>query len=189
MVLPGDGRLHLSIASPPERLPELLLHYRSTPGDLDARKMDVLVDAASRLEFEGPAGDVVLVPADDRPLVLVSGGTGVGQAIAMASAQSIRHPGSPVLHLACMDHDDDVYFRDLLPVGDAYRSVVIADPDRSAGNRGLTWLRDNAALIDQDGESRIVISGGPAFALAVTEVLQTLGIAPERMASDVYAFA
>lgn len=188
-MLPGDGRLPLSIASPPERSPELLLHYRSTPGDDDARKMDELVDAGDLLEFEGPFGDVILATGDDRPLVLVSGGTGAGQAIGLATAQAIRHPERPVLHLACMDHEDDVYFRDLLPSANAYRSVVITDSNRRESNRGLAWLRGNGPLIDQDHKSWIVISGGPAFVFAVTDVLKALGIPPERITSDVYAFA
>ncbi|MEJ2088995.1 MAG: hypothetical protein P8Y69_11100 [Gammaproteobacteria bacterium] len=188
-MLPNQARLPLSIASPPEWLPVLAVHYRSTPGDADAERMDELLDGGGTLTFEGPAGDVILAPDDDRPLVLVSGGTGIGQALGLATAQTIRHPRTRILHVACTDHEEDVYFRDLLPQSAAYRHVLITDPDRSTNNRGLRWLIDNAAQIDRGGASRIVLSGSPAFVFAVTDVLKAMGIASGRIASDAYAFA
>jgi CDP-4-dehydro-6-deoxyglucose reductase len=174
-VLLNDGaRLPLSIASAPECLPEVRLHYRSTAGLFDAEQMDRLLERATELPIEGPDGDVCLDPDDTRPLTLISGGT-----------------GSPVLHLACADHEDDFYFRDLIPASRSYRSVLIADPDRSDRNRGLAWLKANAAALGGADlkAGRIVISGGPPFVYAVSDTLTGLGIEPGRLASDVYAWA
>jgi CDP-4-dehydro-6-deoxyglucose reductase len=191
-VLLNDGaRLPLSIASAPECLPEVRLHYRSTAGLFDAEQMDRLLERATELPIEGPDGDVCLDPDDTRPLTLISGGTGSAQAVGLASAQASRHPDAPVLHLACADHEDDFYFRDLIPASRSYRSVLIADPDRSDRNRGLAWLKANAAALGGADlkAGRIVISGGPPFVYAVSDTLTGLGIEPGRLASDVYAWA
>ena len=193
MVLDDNARLPLSIASAPERLPELRLHYRSTPDFSDAQQLDCLLEASHELRIEGPAGDVCLDPQDVRPLVLISGGTGSAQAVGLACAQASRHPAASVLHLACADHENDFYFRDMVPASPGYQSLLIADPERSNRNRGLVWLTENAAAVGGTGTDleagRIVISGSPPFVYAVTDTLIDLGIDSRRLVSDVYAWA
>lgn len=76
----GQRRLPLSIASAPARLPELELHYRSTPGDADAAALDALLPRARDLTFDGPHGNVVVTDPTREPLTLIAGGTGVSQA-------------------------------------------------------------------------------------------------------------
>ncbi len=72
----GQQRLPLSVASAPARLPELELHYRSTPGDPDAAALDALLLHAHELTLAGPHGDVVVTGPTGEPLTLIAGGTG-----------------------------------------------------------------------------------------------------------------
>lgn len=185
-VLHPDGTpIPLSIASPPEALPALTLHYRSTPGAPDAERMDTLLRDARPLTIRGPGGDVRLAPEDDRPLLLVCGGTGISQALCLATAQRLRHPQTAVEILACADHAEDLYFEDLIP--DGATRTLIADPARDASNAGLAWLRARAPRLE--ARTWVVVSGSPPFVWAVTDVLTASGLPSARLASDVYAWA
>lgn len=185
-VLHPDGTaIPLSIASPPEALPRLTLHYRSTPGSPEAERMDALLRESAPLTIRGPGGDVRLTIDDARPLLLVCGGTGIGQALCLAAAQRLRHPASPVEILACADDAADLYFEDLIPEGVA--RTLIADPARDASNAGLAWLRKRTPRLPAD--TWVIIAGSPPFVWAVTDMLTGYGMAADRLASDVYAWA
>jgi CDP-4-dehydro-6-deoxyglucose reductase len=188
IIHPDRARIPLSIASPPEQLPLLELHYRSTPGLPEAVLLDELLGTASSLEIEGPHGDVRLQPEDDRSLMLVAGGTGIAQALCLLRAQLLRHPVARVHLLACADSDDDFYYRDLLPVSPRLTTTFVADPARSTGNRALAWIRDNRERFFDPGVG-IVLSGGPPFVYAVTDELESMGYQANKLASDVYAYA
>jgi len=185
VVHPDGTAIPLSIASPPEQLPALTLHYRSTPGAPEAVRMDALLQDTSALTIRGPFGDVRLDPQDDRPLLLVCGGTGVSQAICLAAAQRLRNPHAAVQILACADHAGDLYFEDLLP--EKVACTLIADPARDGSNRGLQWLNAHTPRLDEN--TRVIVSGSPPFVWAVTDVLTDGGIAAENISSDVYAWA
>ena len=186
-VLHPDGTaIPLSIASPPEQLPTLILHYRSTPGLPEAERMDELLQS-NRLKLDGGAGDIRLLTEDDRPLLLVAGGTGISQALCLAQAQTSRHPTTPVQMLACANTRADLYFRDLLPSVRSFSAELIADARRDESNAGLQWLADCAPHLAE--RTRVVISGSPPFVYAATDTLVASGIAQAQLASDVYAWS
>lgn len=186
VVHPDGTRIPLSIASPPEQLPQLTLHYRSTPGNPEAARMDELL-LGTRLHIEGGAGDIRLDPEDDGNLLLIAGGTGISQALSLAWAQTLRHPEAAVELLACADVERDMYFDDLLPDAPSFRFVPITDDRRDRDNRGLAWLAANAHRWQE--KTRIVLSGSPPFVYAATDVLIENGISESHLASDVYAWA
>lgn len=186
-VLHPDGTaIPLSIASPPEQLPRLSLHYRSTAGVDAAARMDELLEG-SQLTLAGGAGDVILAAADSSPLLLVAGGTGISQALCLALAQTLRHPGVPTALLACVDEAADLYFEDLLPETEAFEAKLICDSRRDAGNAGLRWLGERGPKLKQ--ETRVILSGSPPFVYAATDVLTAAGVPAGQLASDVYAWA
>ena len=186
-VLHPDGTaIPLSIASPPELLPELHLHYRSTKGLPEATRMDELLQG-ERLVLDGGAGDIALSINDDRPLLLVAGGTGISQGLCLALAQTSRHAEASVRMLTCADTDADLYFQDLLPTSSGFEVTLIADARRNKNNAGLAWLTDNATEVSAD--TRVVISGSPAFVYAATDTLTEAGIPNSQLESDVYAWA
>ena len=186
-VLHPDGTaIPLSITSTPEQLPQLTLHYRSTPGNPEAERMDELLQG-SRLRLRGGAGNIRLAADDDRPLLLIAGGTGISQALSLASAQAHRHPDTPVQLLACADDERDLYFDDLLPATPGFHCERVADARRDPSNRSLAWLRANAHRWGD--AARVILSGSPEFVYAVTDVLVAQGRAEESLESDVYAWA
>jgi len=187
-VVHPDGAIPLSIASAPERLPQLHLHYRSTPDLDDATRMDALLEAGGPLEIRGPGGDVAL----PRPLgghaLIAAGGTGIAQAMSFIDAWHFVPPTGTVTLLWCADAETDFYLRDELDALDApwLERVLIADDDRAATNRGLVWLRDRAAGL---AGSHVVLAGGPGFVYAAFDALVGAGIEPAQVQSDVFSYA
>jgi CDP-4-dehydro-6-deoxyglucose reductase, E3 len=187
-VLHPDGDIPLSIASAPRRLPELHLHYRSTPGLAEAQRLDALLAAGDRLEVSEPAGDVLLpAPLADATLI-VAGGTGMAQAMSFVDDFTGADPGARVTLLWCVDHPDDAYLRQELTTLDApwLETVIIADDDRSPDNRGLAWLRSDARAFRAGS---VVLAGGPAFVYAAVDALRDAGLDPDLVRSDVFAYA
>lgn len=140
-----------------------------------------------RLGLEGGAGDVRLGKSDARPLLLVAGGTGISQALCLALAQTMRHPDVAVEMLACADTDADLYFADLLPSEGTFTAKLIADANRDDSNAGLKWLVDRAPQLT--AQTRVVLSGSPAFVYAATDTLVSAGLSEAQLESDVYSWA
>jgi len=193
-VLHPDGPIPLSIASAPWRLPELHLHYRSTPGMVEAVRMDALLAAGEPLTVSAPGGEVILETPLAAPLLIAAGGTGIAQAMSFIDAFTIADPGAPVTLLWCVDHPDDFYLADQLDALDApwLTMVKIADADRSPGNACLAWLRQHIDEFAKDqtrGPSPVVLAGGPGFVYAAYEVLRAGGLGAAEMHSDVFGYA
>lgn len=185
-VLHPDGTaIPLSIASAPRHLPDLMLHYRSTPNLAAAIAMDSLLPTGT-LALSAAAGDVIC-PAADIPLLLVAGGSGVAQAFSCVDqrfAEQHRHRGTTTL-VWCADDEQDLYDLDYLARGDT-EVISIVDDRRTPENEGMVWLAKHAADFI---EHEIIIAGGPAFVRAVTDVLTQNGISRDRLHADAYSYA
>jgi CDP-4-dehydro-6-deoxyglucose reductase, E3 len=184
-VIHPDGPIPLSIASAPWRLPELHLHYRSTPGLAEAARMDELLTKADRLNVSAAAGDVTgLAP----PLLIVAGGTGIAQAMSFVDAFRAADPGGPVTLLWCLDQPEDAYLaNDLTTLQAPWLKVsIVTDADRSADNRGLAWLRAHAPEFIG---LPVLLAGGPGFVYAACDALLEAGLEVGQMRSDVFAYA
>jgi len=187
-VVHPEGAIPLSIASAPERLPELHLHYRSTPGFDEATRLDALLETGEPLAIRGPGGDVALPRPLAGPVLIAAGGTGIAQAMSFIDAWHFAPPDSQVTLLWCADTETDFYLRDELDALDApwLERMLVADDDRDATNRGLVWLRERAPELF---DSHVVLAGGPGFVYAVFDTLVEAGVDPVRMQSDVFSYA
>lgn len=187
-VLHPDGPIPLSIASAPRRLPELHLHYRSTPGLPEAARLDALLAAGGPLTLSAAAGDVSLPTPLPGPTLIVAGGTGAAQAMSFIDDFLGTDPGAAVTLLWCVDEAGDAYLeRDLAALQVSWLTVnVIVDADRSPANRGLTWLRTHGARFRG---APVVLAGGPGFVYAACDALSEAGLDPDELRSDVFAYA
>jgi len=186
--LGDDASIPLSIASSPHRLPQLHLHYRSTPGLAEAQLFDKLLAAAGALAIRGPFGSACLPTPLRAPLLIIAGGTGGGQALGLLDALLVEPPSQPASLLWCADRSEDLYRRSWLESLDHQwlTSECITDTRRDAANRGLVWLRDRAPTF---ANHRIILSGSPGFVYSAVDVLLPAGVPLEQMASDVFAYA
>jgi len=150
--------------------------------------MDELLARRRPLTLRGPFGKITVSVDESRPLLLVAGGTGASQALAIIDDLRLGNPGVDVVLLACADDESDFYFRTWLD--DDPRSwldvTCIADARRDGANRGLRWLEARA------GEflyHRVILSGSPGFVYAACDALKRGGIDQARFESDVFAYA
>ncbi len=191
IVHPTGVLIPLSIATAPHRLPELHLHYQSsnTP---EAVLMDELLatfkQGTCEFSINGPLGNVVLEATPTRPLALIAGGTGAAQMASFIDQLSKTPPLLDVTLLFCAGTNADLYLRPWLADLDTpwLNPILIADARRTPGNRGLTWLKDQAEKLLTH---RIVLSGSPGFVYAATDTLTQSGIAESALESDVFSYA
>jgi CDP-4-dehydro-6-deoxyglucose reductase, E3 len=185
VVHPSGARIPMSIASAPERMPELELHYRPLPGVAEAALMNELLDAGNGISIEGPFGDVRVTGPLDDSLLLIAGGSGIAQCRAILE------------HLRCVEHAQRVRLvwsvtqRDHL-YADAemrrfatwldYEAVVDTPQAKSAV---LAWLRTQ--MLPMSG--RVIVSGSPGFVYAVVDTLNELGATALAIESDVFSYA
>jgi CDP-4-dehydro-6-deoxyglucose reductase, E3 len=195
-VVHPEGPIPLSIASGPRRLPELHLHYRSTPGVREAAWMDELLAAGNPLNIRGPSGNVCLPDDPATPLLLIAGGTGISQVCAMLDELSIVRSRAPVHVLWCADSDDDLYCRmDLEQLRAPWlRIECVADARRDAENAGLRRIAGLGAMTSGHAEADrpapwTLLAGSPGFVHAACDALAATGVEQARLHSDVFAWA
>ncbi len=181
---PDDVLVPLSIASSPTRLPELELHYRSTPALAEAQAMDKLLSGTT-LELTGPGGDV-RSGAPGQPLFIVAGGSGAAQAFSCAEYRSSIGATAPITVLWCANKPEDIYQQDTLR---GYANVELhtcIDDRRTADNEGLQWL---AANCQHYRDAYVILAGGPGFVFAATDVLLQKGFLRSQLHADAYSYA
>lgn len=173
---PNGTAIPLSIASTPRTLPLLELHYQPTPEDVLSQAMDECL--AQPVVTISAAQGTVRCPAPDRSLTIIAGGSGAS--IAFSCAQH-RTAGSATTVLWCVDQAEQLYAEDeLAPLCDLH---TVVDARRGPDNQSFSVLRTLAPTDDY------VLAGSPGFVYAMTDVLSELGVADDRLQSDVYAYA
>jgi len=181
---PDSSLIPMSIASAPQRLPELELHYRSTPGVAEAVIMDTLLEGET-LEITAPAGNATAGPLD-KPLFIVAGGSGAAQAFSCAEDRGARAGTAPTTILWCADDAAEIYNTEVLQSFSDVQLQVCIDNRRGPKNEGMAWLRANAS---KHLGGRVILAGGPGLVYAATDILLELGYPQRDLHADVYDYA
>ena len=181
IVSPTGNDIPLSIASPPQQLPNLSVRFQPTPGDPLSDALASLLDQTT-LTLSDAQGDVCGFPGDT-PLLVIAGGSGIAQAFSLAAD---RGDGAVTTVLWCVD--DAAQASDVERFNTLQNTTIIlkADPRRDTENAGWQWLTENTRRF---AGARVVLAGSPAFVYAMTDLLLALGLDKSRLASDVYAYA
>jgi len=181
---PGGVDIPLSIASAPEQLPQLQLHYRSTPGLAEAQAMDEALTEPA-LQVSGAAGDVIC-PPQDVPLLLIAGGNGAAQAFSCARHRAAQKARAPTTILWCADYQQNLYDTDELAQLPNITLHTVIDDRRTKHNEALMWLARHAGAF---ADAHIILAGGPGFVYAATDVLTAQGVNESQLAADAYNYA
>lgn len=189
VVHPGGVRIPMSIASAPELLPRLELHYRPLPGLPEAVLMDELLDGAANgsrdVLIEGPFGDVFVDGPTQDDLLLIAGGSGIAQCRSIiAHLRSVRQTRDVHL-LWSVTAADQLYCDDELRAFATWLHYVPLIDTPNAKNAAVMWLRRPAAV----SGGRIIISGGPGFVYAVVDALAEIRATVATVESDVFSYA
>jgi CDP-4-dehydro-6-deoxyglucose reductase len=188
VVHPRGVRIPMSIASAPERLPHLELHFRALPGVPDAALMIELLDTAANdsreITIDGPMGAVFVNGPTDADLLLIAGGSGIAQCRAIVEHLCFVRQRRDVSLLWSVTHADQLYCGAELE-GLAPWLRYTSRVDSNGENAAVAWLRDHVAKID----GRVIVSGSPGFVYAVNDALDAIGVSPASIESDVFSYA
>lgn len=165
----------------PDGIGSCLLHDRIEVGDV--------------LLADGPRGEFVLREEGARPVVLLSGGVGLTPLVSMLHALAADAGRRVVFIHACDDGDvhalrDEV---DAIAAGHAHVRVHYCyrfptEADRKAGryhSEGVITREVIQSLLPLD-DYDVYLCGPPPFMDAVHGLMRSLGIAPDRIATEVF---
>ncbi len=184
IVAPDGSLIPMSIASAPERLPELELHYRPVAGAAEAETLNNLLQG-KQLNITPAQGNVGSgEPIED--LFIVAGGSGAAQAFSCAEHRTAINASGTTVILWCADALQDIYNEEALRAMGNVELHVCIDNRRTPENEGMVWLASNAhKFID----AYVLIAGSPGFVYTVTDLLVAAGFTRHTLHADAYEYA
>ena len=196
ILLSGNQRRSFSLATAPHADELLQLHIRHVPGGLFSEQVFTAMKERDLLRFQGPLGTFFLREDSDRPVILVSGGTGfapIKSILDHAFAQGTTRP----LHLYWgVRAQRDLYLHDL-PQAWAREHAhfrytpVLSQPlseDHWSGRTG--WVHE-AVIADHPDLSRheVYASGPPPMIEALKKAVIAHGLPSDRLYYDSFEHA
>jgi ferredoxin-NADP reductase len=179
-----------SIASPPDGERLELTVVGLDDGEVSPY-LTTALEAGDQIELRGPIGGYfVWNPDDDRPTLLVGGGSGTVPLMAMLRQHAqLDHPS--YMHLVCSyRHEADVLYRDELEqLMNARRVVTVTlTGEQPAGWSGRLGRVDRKLLSDdsrpQGARPRCFVCGPTPFVEAVSDLLVDLGHEPADIRTE-----
>ncbi|WP_447956391.1 FAD-binding oxidoreductase [Vreelandella sp. EE7] len=192
----GDGVIELHIQHRPER-------------DNSVRLRELLT-LSGELTIRMPGGESVLDSQSHRPLLLIAAGTGFAQMKAIVEAVLEEQPARPVfIWWAAREHRDlyaeylasewaarfdNVHFHAVTeleldqPLADSPRIAHYQGRITDVLERALPTLAIEGTPVAV-GECDVYLSGSPGMVYACVDVLEAHGAVPDRLYSDVFAYA
>jgi ferredoxin-NADP reductase/MOSC domain-containing protein YiiM/ferredoxin len=177
--IPGERGYRISVKR--EGAVSGYLHERVRVGDL--------------LEVAAPRGDFVLRTGTG-PVVLISAGVGATPVLAMLHALAAEHSARPIWWLHGARNLDEQAFRaevdellETLP--EAHRLVAYSRPAGPAAPGAVDYIsgRIDQAALDRVGvpnDADFYICGPDGFMRAIGAALTARGVAPERIATEIF---
>jgi CDP-4-dehydro-6-deoxyglucose reductase len=197
---PDGARIPFSLASSPAELPELTLHYRSTPGSEDARRVDALLANGAPIEIDLPHGHCGVPAPLTAPLLMLAGGTGISQARSILRTHAQGEAGPPLRLYWGVARETDLYLATELDAlaQDCPRFVWTAcieeasterQDDLRQGRLATVVAADVAAGRIDLGAWDLLLAGGPPMVWGTIEALRDLGLSRARTRADVFEYA
>lgn len=193
--LPGlEAPRSYSAANPPgSRTLEFLVRVHEN-GGVSQRLQRGELAAGDVLTLKGPFGSYALDAQDDRPLILVAGGTGLAPVKCIAEELAARGSRRPVkIFFGARDQEELGYTASLQALARQapnieFTAVLSHEPEGSpwTGPRGLVVDALQAMAGDAFGAQAYLCGPPPMFA-AATSVLDRMGVAPEDVHCDKFS--
>lgn len=198
--LDDDTWVPFSIASAPRGDGRLELHIQHWPERNNTARLRKLLVLAQQLTLRLPGGDCMLDPDSRRPLLLVGAGTGFAQMKALAEAALYTDAERSIqlwwatrerrdLYLESLPRDwteqyPNLHFHGVSELG------MDADfnDERVTGHHGRID-QALASLLDDVSAYDVYLCGSPGMVYTCVDVLASLGLSPNRVFSDVFAYA
>lgn len=191
-----DGTaIPFSLASPPRDLPRLTLHYRSTAGSDDARRMDEILAHPGPVTVELGHGDCGVRAPLARPLVMIAGGTGIAQARSIALELAADAGQDLILYWGARA-TADLYARNefdaLAEQAPRFRWTAAVEEASAGARRGTAAevVAEDIARGELDLNAvDVLLCGGPPMVWGTVAALRPHGLVQTQTRSDVFAYA
>lgn len=190
----ADSVIPFSIASAPDELPRLTLHYLAQAGAEDAARMDSILETETHVDVLLPYGDCGFEGPLTQPLLALAGGSGIAGVRSLLRTL-LPTPVAVKLYWGAAGAED-LYLREELdelasrhlefswtPVSEA------AAADCRTGVVGDVVAEDIAAGALNLSHWEVLIAGGPPMVWGTVEVLKAHGLKAAQTRSDVFAYA
>ena len=181
-----------SIASAPDAGRLALTVERLDDGEVSPYLTDVLV-VGDKLELRGPIGGYfVWAAAEDEPVLLVGGGSGVVPLMAMIRYRAAVGSRSPMRLLYSAKRLGDVIYRDeieeLAARGDGFEAFFTLTREQPEGWQGFGRRVDGELLAEVGwpaaDDPLTFVCGPTGFVEAVASTLVGRGVAPARVKTE-----
>ena len=190
--LPDGQTRNYSMANPPRRNDEALLHVRRVPGGQFSEHILTSLRRGDRLTVDLPFGEFTVDHADTRPILLVVTGTGFAPAKSITEDHIQRRSRRPVHLYWGARHNADLYLAGLAAKwADKHPwfrfTPVLTEPDTDW--TGRTGRVHQAVLADHPDlrGHHVYACGNPAMTAAAREDLPAkAGLPPERFHADAF---
>jgi CDP-4-dehydro-6-deoxyglucose reductase len=196
ILLSGNLRRSFSLSTSPLSDELLQLHIRHVPGGFFTGHVFTKMQEKDLLRFQGPFGMFFLREDNDRPAILVAGGTGfapIKSILEYAFAKGTTRP----LHLYWgVRAKRDLYLSDLPQAwvrehGNFKFTPVLSEPrpeERWDGRQG--WVHEAVAADYPDlSRHEVYASGPPPMIEALKATVKKHGLPQERLYYDSFEFA
>ncbi len=190
----SDSWIPFSIASSPDELPYLTLHYLAQPGADDAARMDAILESETQVELLLPCGDCGLPRPLKRPLLALAGGSGIA-GIRSLLRTLLPAPVAVKVYWGAATAED-LYLReelDALAIRNAEFTWTpvseTAAPTCRTGRVGDVVAEDIAAGRLNLSDWEVLIAGGPPMVWGTVETLKPFGLTANETRSDVFGYA
>lgn len=189
-----DSLIPFSIASAPDELPRITLHYLAQAGANDAARMDAILDTRGHIELLLPLGDCGFSKPLTRPLLLLAGGSGIAGVRSLL--RTLLPAPVPMKVYWGAATPLDLYLRpelDALSLEHPEFSWTAvaerADSTCRSGRVGEVVAEDVAAGTLDLSRWEVLIAGGPPMVWGTVELLRPCGLTRAQTRSDVFAYA
>lgn len=182
-----------SIASEPERGPEVDITVERIDGGEVSPFLHEVVVPGDRLEVRGPIGGYfVWEAALGGPLLLIAGGSGVVPLMAMARHRARAGMSVPSKLVFSSRTYEEIIYREeldrLAAAGDGFEVLHTLTRQQPPGWTGLTRRIDEAMLADAldplGAATRAYACGPTALVEVVANALVRLGLPPDRIRTE-----
>lgn len=196
ILLPGGIRRAFSIASPPQREDEIELHIRHVEGGGFTGWVFDELKVKEILRIEGPLGTFFIRhDTDDRPMILMGGGTGIAPLKSMIE-DLIEHGSRRPLHLFWgVRTSDELYMQEQARQWAAQHSHIqftsaLSEPAAATGSDSFKGFVHEAVLEQYQDLSPydIYMSGPPVMIDSAREAFLAHGADSRRIFFDSFEF-
>jgi len=192
-----DGRRRaFSIANAPHEKGFIELHIRKITGGHFTEQVFNEMPVKTILRIEAPLGSFFLREQNDKPIIMVAGGTGFAPVKGMIEHMVFNQITRPVYIYRGARQVNDLYMHDLCQRWAQFMPNIQYIPVISDGNDGDNWdgrrgLVHQAVLEDHADLSgfEVYVCGAPGMVDVAKQTFAAQGLPEEEFYSDAFTFA